>query len=78
MTIQELEKRVIDLENKFSELESQSTSSSKEKSWENLIGRHANDPVFEEIVRLGQEYRKSLHPDYKKSKTRKSEPKGKK
>ena len=31
-------------------------------------GRFANDPVFEEIVRLGRKYRESLRPRSKKAK----------
>ena len=30
--------------------------------WREDAGRFANDPEFEEIVRLGREYRESLRP----------------
>ena len=34
--------------------------------WEENVGRFANDPVFDEIVRLGREYRENQHPDKKR------------
>ena len=39
--------------------------------WREGAGRFAGDPVFEEIVRLGREYRKSTHPDAVKKQKRK-------
>jgi hypothetical protein len=30
--------------------------------WERIAGRFENDPAFDEIVRLGREYRESLRP----------------
>ncbi len=32
------------------------------EGWESTIGRSANDPAFDEMVRLGAEYRESLRP----------------
>ena len=32
--------------------------------WREGAGRFANDPVFDEIVQLGREYRESQHPDH--------------
>jgi hypothetical protein len=31
--------------------------------WERIAGRFENDPVFDEIVRLGRQYRESLRPE---------------
>jgi hypothetical protein len=31
-------------------------------SWRRTLGRFGDDPVFEEIVRLGRQYRQSLRP----------------
>jgi hypothetical protein len=31
--------------------------------WERVAGRFENDPTFDEIVRLGREYRESLRPE---------------
>jgi hypothetical protein len=36
--------------------------------WRDDAGRFADDPVFDEIVRLGRQYRESLHPDRRKKK----------
>jgi hypothetical protein len=30
--------------------------------WEKIAGAFANDPMFEEAMRLGREYRESLRP----------------
>jgi hypothetical protein len=30
--------------------------------WERIAGRFENDPTFDEIIRLGREYRESLSP----------------
>jgi hypothetical protein len=38
------------------------------KWWVDHAGRFANDPVFDEIVRLGREYRESLRPKQRKVK----------
>jgi hypothetical protein len=38
------------------------TDSPSRKWWVDSAGRFANDPVFDEIVRLGQQYRRSLKP----------------
>lgn len=50
-----LEKRVEELERKFSEF-----SKSKD-SWKQTFGRARDDEGFEELVRLGQEYRRNLN-----------------
>lgn len=31
--------------------------------WERIAGRFENDPTFDEIVRLGRDYRESLRPE---------------
>jgi hypothetical protein len=36
-------------------------------SWKATAGMFANDPWFEEVVRLGREYRESLRPGKKKT-----------
>jgi hypothetical protein len=37
--------------------------------WRETVGRFKDDPVFEEIVRLGKQYRESLRPKRKKRRT---------
>jgi hypothetical protein len=70
MTLKELETRVAELEKTVAELKAQLANGKTEQRhwWHEDAGRFANDPVFDEIVRLGKEYRDSLHPDYKKKK----------
>ncbi len=72
MTVAQLEKRVAALEKAVEELRAQlnKPAEKQEPWWITEAGRFANDPVFDEIVRLGREYRESLHPDYKKQKKR--------
>ena len=75
----ELEERLFALEKKMSELQDQLNKNERSANhpnpngpwWREGAGRFAGDPVFEEIVRLGREYRQSLHPDYAKKKKRK-------
>lgn len=31
--------------------------------WERIAGRFENDPTYDEIIRLGREYRESLRPE---------------
>ena len=68
MTNKEMESRLIALEKAVADLQEKTT---KENPWERIIGRFKNDPIFNEIMRLGREHRLSDHPDRKK-KPRKS------
>ncbi len=61
--LQLLEQRVAQLERDVSQLKAGSTDRSREPWWERIAGRFENDPVFDEIVRLGKEYRESLRPE---------------
>ena len=64
MTLKELETRVEELAKELKELRNQIQNGDKEKTpWWIRRGRtFANDPVYDEIVRLGREYRESLRP----------------
>jgi len=68
MTIKELTKRVEALEAALAELRAkqEATPNGQKPWWEENVGRFANDPVFDEIVKLGREYRESQHPDKKR------------
>ena len=76
MTNKELETRVAALEQKVTELQAHLAKCASNGAppaeegpwWQTTAGRFANDPVFDEIVRLGREYRESQHPDYAKKK----------
>jgi len=64
MTISQLAQRLTALEKAFAQLKDQVDRSSPphRQWWLEDAGHFANDPVFDEIVRLGQEYRRSLRP----------------
>lgn len=63
MTQSELEMRVLALERELAALKSQLQGRPPNwRWWAEGAGRFANDPVFDEIVRLGKEYRDSLRP----------------
>jgi hypothetical protein len=80
MTLKELESRVAALEKEVERLRAQlPTAATQRHWWHDDAGRFANDPVFDEIVRLGKEYRDSLHPDRRKKRKRaKKSPQSKK
>jgi len=68
MTIKELEVRVAALEREVADLREQrngqpSLELNPVHWWRTQAGVFANDPVFDEIVRLGKEYRDLQHPD---------------
>jgi hypothetical protein len=57
-----LEQRVAALEHQIAELQGK-RSVPPVKSWlESIYGAFANDPVYDEAMRLGREYRESLRP----------------
>jgi hypothetical protein len=63
MTIAELAKRVEALERKFEAVQPGHPQPDPRQSWwRTTAGRFADDPDFDEIVRLGREYRESLRP----------------
>ena len=57
MTIQQLEQRLVDLERQVAELRAQSQSLQPYPSVGETFGIFASDPEFDEVVRLGREYR---------------------
>jgi hypothetical protein len=61
--LQLLQQRVAQLELDVSQLKSQSADRFSEPWWERIAGRFENDPVFDEVVRLGKEYRESQRPE---------------
>jgi hypothetical protein len=75
MTKKELEDRVAELEKTVTELKAQlAQANGKPEGWEwwrEGAGRFANDPVFDEIVRLGKEWRDKQLPEYMKKKKKK-------
>jgi hypothetical protein len=70
----------VDLEHRVAALEGQVASLRKRqksnapvgKAWlDDLYGKFASDPIFEQAMKLGRKYRKSLRPGARKSKSKK-------
>ena len=57
MTLQQLEQRLIDLERQVAELQQTVRPLRPYSNVEDTFGLFANDPDFDEIVRMGREYR---------------------
>ena len=67
MTVAELEKRVAELEREVARLKQERNGPHDERPWwESKAGTFKDDPGFEEMVRLGREYRESLRPKPKR------------
>jgi hypothetical protein len=64
MAAPEIESRVTALEAKVEELQRhlKAVAPDTRPWWENVVGVFADDPAFEEAMRLGREYRESLRP----------------
>jgi hypothetical protein len=65
MTNIEIEKRIESLENEVVLLKADK-SEKKKLLWEEIAGTFADDPVYDEAMRLGREYRLSQREDYDK------------
>ncbi len=61
MTLEQLEQRVDDLERQVAELRREIKPLRPLQSPEETFGMFANDPEFDEIVRLGREYRDQVN-----------------
>ena len=67
MTIVELTRRVEELEREVARLKQERNGSLDDRPWwERIAGSFKDDPEFDEIVRLGREYRESLRPKPKR------------
>jgi hypothetical protein len=64
MTLAEMEQRLLALEQAVARLQARQgrTDGLTRRWWVEDAGRFADDPIFDEIVRLGQAYRRSLRP----------------
>lgn len=62
-TIAELTRRIEAIERDLAELrETLGVPKDDRPWWRQMAGKYANDPHFEEAMRLGREYRESLRP----------------
>ncbi len=61
MSTQLLEERVAALEEEVARMkkERRTLPSTKLEGWQRIYGTFANDPLYEEAMRLGREYRES-------------------
>ncbi|HEX4795918.1 MAG TPA: hypothetical protein VH370_19170 [Humisphaera sp.] len=66
-----LEERVALLERQVAELLSAQHRPKSGSSWlADVYGRFANDPIFDEAMKLGRKYRESTRPRRRKTKKR--------
>jgi len=63
MTLKQLEQRVSDLERQVAELRNQRKSPQPLESPEATFGMLGDDPEFDEMVRLGREYRRQANAE---------------
>jgi hypothetical protein len=63
MTIQQLEQRLSELERQVAELQREARPLRPIASVKDTFGMFANDPEFDEIVRLGREYREQVNSE---------------
>lgn len=65
MLTAEIEQRLADLEKAFEDFKARFAAQSAPTRpwWIEQAGRFANNPTYDEIIRLGAEYRQSLRPD---------------
>jgi hypothetical protein len=68
MTNSELEKRIAVLEKEVALLKNQIRKKEEARKpwWEEIAGTFADDPAYDEAMRLGREYRLSQREDYDK------------
>lgn len=60
-----MEDRLLAMEAAIAELQKQVAFNRTPGNWlEHITGSFKDDPVFEEILRYGREYRESNYPDY--------------
>jgi hypothetical protein len=62
MAIETLEERVEKLESKIQEVENRLAAAPNKRGWRWFVGIDANNPHFENAVRLGQEWRYADRP----------------
>ncbi len=70
-----LETRVTTLERELASLK-ELVASQKLAWWKANLGQFANDPIYDEAMKLGRAYRESLRPAAKRKQTTKSTPGG--
>lgn len=70
MNADNIEQRVADLEKEVAALRERLLTLSPVKPWwERIAGTFENDPIYEEAMKLGREYRDAQRPKRKKKKS---------
>jgi hypothetical protein len=66
MTLAELKKRVVALEEDVAKIKRRLSPRKRRrtKDWRKVVGLFADDPEFDEMVRLGREYRRKRMDSY--------------
>ena len=64
--MESLEARVKALETEVAELKKLLSGTKQAPWWELVAGKFANDPIYDEAMRLGREYRESQRPKPRK------------
>ena len=74
MAVTSIEERVAALEVEVARLKQQISAVNKPSGpwWQEICGAFEDDPMFEEAMRLGREYRESLRPKAPKRPTKQS------
>jgi hypothetical protein len=62
MSTPEIEARLTLLETEVAHLKQQMPTDSQTPWWEKILGTFADDPIYDQAMILGQEYRQSLRP----------------
>lgn len=72
MAVPKIEPRVAALESEVTQLKERLDAVTKPARpwWQEIYGTFDNDPIYEEAMRLGREYRESLRPKRAKRPTR--------
>jgi hypothetical protein len=71
MTVAQIENRLTKVERTFADLTKRLGGKTFDKHWYiNQAGRFADDPLFDEIVRLGQEARRKINASGKVKRAR--------
>ena len=75
-TTVELETRVAILEAKVERLqrELKGVVPDGRPWWQQIVGTFADDPIYEEAMRLGREYRESLRPKPRSKRSKRAQP----
>lgn len=74
MATANIEDRVAMLESEVARLRGRMESAERfgKPWWQQIAGTFTNDPIYEEAMRLGREYRASLRPKQPKRRTRRN------